>query len=372
MTATLRTAALVASLCLAGAGLGCAPSRGSAYEKSLGDADRAYHEGRFDAAADAFDAAARQAKVPRDGIHMRYEAALARARAGDVGRATKELHALADASPPNEYSADAAYKAADLSLSRDPASGYAELEAMLLKFPESNMGRVALARLLRHDDESGPATTLAHLDALAPHFAKRSLEQDIVYEHAKRLAELGRTEEARDALLDVAARWPYPTGEYFDDSLYRASELEEKLGRPREAIAALERLLSFRESSVTIGTYERPRYVPALLRIAKLYEEKLGDREKAREALHRLYADFKTSTMRDDALWHEAALWDRDGKRDTACDRLATLTSDFPDSRYVPCATARCPSIKRPARSKAPTTCHAYLLRDGAGQSGAP
>ena len=44
-------------------------------------------------------------------------------------------------------------------------------------------------------------------------------------------------------------------------------------------------------------------------------------------------------------------------------DRLATLKDDFPDSRYVPCVTVKCPSLKRPAKSKAPTTCHEYLLR---------
>jgi TolA-binding protein len=192
----------------------------------------------------------------------------------------------------------------------------------------------------------------------------KAIEEDVTYERAKRLAALGRLEAARDAFIDVANRWPYPGGAYFDDSLYRASEIEEQLGRPREAIQHLERMLSFRESSSTIGTYERPRYVPAILRIAKLYEERLHDRAKARATLHRLYADFKTSTLRDDALWREAALWEKDGDKDTACSRLATLASDFPDSRYVPCAVERCPSIKRPSKSKAPKTCHAYLTRE--------
>jgi hypothetical protein len=46
------------------------------------------------------------------------------------------------------------------------------------------------------------------------------------------------------------------------------------------------------------------------------------------------------------------------------CDRLSTLASDFPDSRYVPCAMERCPGIKRPSKSKAPATCHGYLTRE--------
>jgi tetratricopeptide (TPR) repeat protein len=364
---TGRTLATLGLLLLASwSGVACAPNRGAAYERALAEARLAHHDGHFDVAAERFDEAARTAKVPRDAVYARYVAALARARAGDVARAAKELRAIADTKPPNAYSAQAAFKAADLASKSDPSAGYAELEAVALRFPDSGVARVALTRILRQDDESGAAKALAHLDALAPKVARTELEQYVFYERAKRIAELGRLEEARDAFLDVANRWPYPSGAYFDDSLYRASELEEKLGRPREAIAHLERMLSFRESSATIGSYERPRYVPAVLRIAKLYEERLNDRAKARETLHRLYADFKTSTMRDDALWREAELWQKDGDKETACDRLSTLVSDFPDSRYVPCAIERCPSIKRPSKSKAPKTCHAYLTREEA------
>lgn len=360
-TSTLRVFAIAT---IAASAFACAPNRGEAYEKSLADARSAVSAGRFDVAADRFDQAAHSAKVPRDGIYARYEAALARARAGDVARAARELRAIATTNPPNDYSSRAAFKAADLAWRSDPAAGYAEFEAMMLRFPESGDARTALTHVLRADDEGGPEKTLAHLEALAPRVAKTSLEEHVVYERAKRLADLKRTAAARDAFVEIANRWPYPRGHYFDDSLFRASEMESQLGRPKEAIEHLERLLSYREMSTMIGSYERPRYIPSILRIAKIYEEQLHDRAKAREALHRLYAEFKTSTLRDDALWREADLWQKDGDKDTACDRLSTLASDFPDSRYVPCVVDRCPSVKRPSKSKAPKTCHPYLLRE--------
>lgn len=359
----MRRALSLLALAAASA-LGCAPNRGAAFEKAMAEASVATHDGRFDVAADRFDEAARTAKVPRDAVRARYEAALARVRAGDVARGSQELRTIADAKPPTAYSGQAAYRVADLAWKSDPTAGFAELESMALRFHEDPLAGVALARVLRHDDESGAAATLSRLDALTPKVAHTALEGQVAYERAKRLAELGRTEQARDAFLEVARRWPYPVGPYFDDALYRASEMEEKLGRYREAVEDLERLLSFRESSVMMGSYERPRYVPALLRLVTLYDERLNDRAKAREALHRLYKDFKTSTLRDDALWREAALWLKDGDTRTACDRLATLTSDFPDSRYVPCAVDRCSSIKRPAKSKAPATCHPYVMRE--------
>jgi outer membrane protein assembly factor BamD (BamD/ComL family) len=341
--------------------MACAPTRGASFEKALAEGRRAHNAGRFEAAAERFDEAARTAKQPRDAVYARYEAALARARAGDVARASRELRAIADATPANAYSAEAAFKAADLAYRSDPQAGIAELEAVIARFPDDAAARLAFFRVLRHD----PEAALAKIDALAPRVRGKAVEQDLVYERAKRLAEMGKREEALAAYLDIASRWPYPKGPYFDDALYRASELEEALGRPAKAIEHLERLLSYRETSTVIGTYQRPRYTPALLRIAKLYEDVLHDRARARETLHRLYREFQTSTERDDALWREAELWRKDGDADTACARLRTLVSDFPDSRYVPCAMEKC-SVKRPAKSKAPTTCRAYVTREPA------
>jgi outer membrane protein assembly factor BamD (BamD/ComL family) len=340
------------------------PNRGDAYMQSLAEARREHHDGRFDLAAVKFDEAAKTAKIPRDAVYARYEAALARARAGDVARAATELRALATAKPANAYSAQAAFKAAELARQNDEAAGLHELEAVVTDFPETGVAQVALGLVVRHADETSPEAALAYLDAVAPRVKGTKVEEKVLYERARRLDALGRTQAARDAFVDVAAKFPYPFGGLQDDALYRASEMEEKLGRPQEAIALLERLLSQRETSSFMGSYERPRYLPAILRIAQIYENQLNDRAKARAALHRVYSEFTTSVMRDDALWREAELWRKDGDEKTACSRLETLTDDFPDSRYVPCASLRCPSIKRSAKSKAPATCHEYLLRE--------
>jgi tetratricopeptide (TPR) repeat protein len=365
-----RPWALVALVALVGAasatGLGCAPDRGDAYARSLAQARRAHHAGRFAEAAGHFEEAAKQAKVPRDAVYMRYEAALTRARAGDVARAARELRAMATAKPPSAYAPQAAFKAAQLAIAADAEAGHAELAQVPVDFPDSGVAQVAVVRLARWDDaRGGAALAVERLDALGPKVRGHKVEETVRFERAKRLAELGRTEEARDAFLEIAERWPYPFGAYFDDSLYRASEAEERLARIPAAISTLERLLSHREVSGFMGSYERPRYVPALLRIVDLYE-KVGDRAKAREALHRLYAEFETSTLRDDALWREAELFRKDGDTGSMCSRLSTLTSDFPDSRYVPCAIERCSSIRRPSKSSAPKTCRAYLSRDPA------
>jgi tetratricopeptide (TPR) repeat protein len=360
----MKRRAVVLTLAFAAAIAACAPNRGDAYTRSIAEARRASHAGRFEEAAARYAEAARTAKIPRDGVFARYQAALALARAGDTARASAELRAIASADPPSEYAAPAAFKAAQLALPHDEARAYAELEAMALRFPESGVARVALERVFRRDDEiGGPAQALAHAERVAPKVEGTSLAQIVLYARAKRLAELERHEEALAAFLEIARRWPYPFGVHFDDALYRASEMDEKLGRPRKAVDHLERLLRYRETADLMGSYERPRYVPAILRIADLHERALGDRARARDALHRLYRDFKFSTLRDDALWREAELWTKDGDSKAACARLSTLARDFPDSRYVPCATLRCPSITRPKKSKAPETCRGYIQR---------
>ena len=342
----------------------CAPKRGAAFDSSLADARNAYHDGRFDAAAARFEEAGATAKLPRDAVYARYEAALAWARAGDVARAASELRAIATAKPPNPYSAQAAYKAAELARANDEAAGLRELEGVVVDFPQAGVAQVSLAHLLQHDDDAGPEAGLAHLERLAPRVKGTRVEEKVFYERAKRLEAVSpaRTEAARDAFVEVANKWPYPFGALFDNALYRAAQIEEKLGHPKEAIALLERLLSQREVAGFMGSYERPQYVPAIQLIAQIYE-KTGDRAKARATLHRLYTDFETSPHRAEALWREAELWRKDGDESTACARLSTLATDFPDSRYVPCASLKCPAIKRPSKSKAPTTCHEYLVR---------
>ena len=338
----------------------CAPARGASYERSVAEASAAHHDGRFAEAAMRYEEAAKSAKVPRDAVYRRYTAALDWIRAGDIGRGTAELRTIARAKPPNEYSPQAAFQVARLTRRGDNAAGLAALEAVLLEFPNSGVAQVALWHLLQEDDAAGPELALAHLERLTPRVNGTGVEENVAYERARHLDTLGRTEQARDAYLDTAARFPYPTGAFNDNSLFRAAEMEDKLGQRQRAIALLQRLLSQREVSGFVGTYERPQYRPALLKIVELYERS-GDRASARAALHRVYTELTTSTVRDDALWREAALWRQDGDAATACARLSTLATDFPDSRYVPCATQHCPSVKRSAKSKAPATCHAYL-----------
>src|SRR5262249_10557047 len=155
------------------------------------------------------------------------------------------------------------------------------------------------------------------------------------FARARSLAWEGNLARARDAYVDCANHFPYPFGSLFDDALWYASLLDEELGAPERAIEDLRRMLRTREVSTFGGSYERPRYSAAKLRVAVLYRDKLHDHASARRELHDLYENHPTSTLRDDALFQEARLAQADGDRAVACELGRILVTQFPDSKFT-------------------------------------
>jgi tetratricopeptide (TPR) repeat protein len=332
----------------------CAPSYGSTYDKAYATAERAESAGRLAQALEAYDHAAAVAKRRGDADQARWAAADVLVRQDRVGDAVARLDAMA-ADPRSDRQAEAAYRAADLRVGHGDADrGWHDMESVVRRFPA-------------HADESagGAKAGLDELGALEHDVGRTELAELIAFLSADHLQTLGDDRAARDAYVHIADRWPYPYGAFFDGALWRASLLDEKLGRAQAAADDLERMLAERETTTLLGSYERKHYVPAMLRLGELYRDRLHDHAKARATFHRLYTDFRHSSRRDDALWLEASLWKEDGDATTACSRLATLVHDFPDSRYVPCATEQCPGVERPRESGAPKTCRAYIERAG-------
>jgi TolA-binding protein len=352
----------------------CAPSRGHTYDQAFAAAQRAETAGRFAEASASYDAAARTAERDRDREEARYYAALMLLRAGDVNGGVARLEPIAAASPPEEESASAAFRIADVHIDHGDADrGWTEMAAIVTRFPSSGVAHPALHRVLSHTDQTkGKAASLAWLKTLeGGPVGDSEVGELVAYETALHMRDLGDHQGARDAFVAMAQRWPYPHGALFDDALYHASEEDERLGRYPDAVADLRMLLGEREvvgpfvafrPNNMFGSYQRPRMTPAQFRLAYLFAMRLGDRASARSALHAVYTDFLTSDRRPEALWLEAELWRDDGDASTSCDRLASLVHDFPDSRYVPCAHDACPSVSRPDKSDAPKECHAYLM----------
>jgi len=345
---------------------GCgAPARGPEYDRLLAAARRHHHDGRFNEAARAYEQAARVAWVPRDSEFARYESALADARAGNVAQAAAALRSIADATPAGAYSAHATLKLADLLAASSETESTELLERLVVRFSDSGSAQSALTRLLQRDRESrGPHAALDRLETLWPNVQRRAIAQHVAYQRAKLLEELGRQAEAREAYLAVVDRWFDDHGSLSDDALYRTAEIDIANKHFDSALALLTRLASQRESAWFIGSYDRPRYVQAEMRIAWLQEHVFKDLKAARHALERVEKNFPNASVLDDVVWRQAMLWRSEGNEARVCETLRKLTLLTPNSRYIPCIPHECANVPRPANSTAPLACHGYLLRE--------
>jgi tetratricopeptide (TPR) repeat protein len=360
-----RSPALVGLAALALASGACEPAYGEAYVLAFAEASRAEGAGRLAEAVRAYDKAGEVAVRARDRDEARWDAAETVAREGHIEDARRRFAAIAG-DPRSEHEAEAAYRIALLEIeSGDAEQGWSDLDEVARRYPSHGVAHIAVRHLVDHADEQGPQASLDELRSLEHALDPTELAPLVAFLIARHLEAIGDDVAALSAYRRIADRWPYPFGAFFDDALWYASFVDDKLGHPQAAIDDLERLLRERETTFIVGSYERARYAPALMRVGELYRDRLHDDAKARAAFHRLYSEFANSTMRDDALWQEAALWHQDGDVRTACERLGTLVKTFPDSRYVPCAIQQCVDLRRPSASVAPTECRAYLTRRG-------
>ena len=363
---------LVLGALVAGLLPGCGHAATTPYQAAFAQAERAEVAGRYPEAAADFDRAAEIAPNAREKAHAEYASAEMLIRSGDLATGATKLRAIANANPPGEHSAQAAYEIASLEIREGDANGWNDLEKTMKRFPNDGLAHRALERLVMHlTSTTSSKATMDWLIRIAPSFAGTELEQAVAFKTAKLEDEIetargpqANLADAHARYMTIAEKWPYPHGAYRDDSLYRAALIDEKVGKLDDAIADLELMLADRETASMLGSYERPMYEPAAWKIAEIYRDDMHDNERAAAAFHRVYTDFTTSLKRDDALWEESRIWRKSGDTSTACSRLSTLVSKFPDSRYVPCAVAKCSDISRPAKSGAPKECPAYISRE--------
>lgn len=360
-------AAALAALALAACG---GPAYAPGYIEAFDAGRRARTAGRLGEAEAAFALAHRRAGRVKD----RDEALLLLARTQEAqGRpddAAATYRLLAGASPPGPRHVHALH---DLARLAGAARGEAVQDAMerelLARHPDHGLSIAALSRIVGRRREAGAwDELLAVLDELVPPSRGTALEQPVDVERAKALEARGDLEEALALYLATARRHPYPFGPRTDDALYRASHIEERLGRPTRAVEHLVEMLGPRESSHAAASYVRPKFPAAQMRIALLLRDRLADPDGARRELHRLVDAFPDSTMRDDALWIAARVARDQGDAGAACDDVERLRRMQPDSRYVRCGHLLCAE-----EEPADRPCADYLVRELRGErSGEP
>ncbi|HXK18903.1 MAG TPA: hypothetical protein VNG33_13925, partial [Polyangiaceae bacterium] len=219
------------SLLLAGA---CGSPPPAAYVSENDQAEASRVKGDALGAARHYERAAGLADKPRDAEEARYRAADAYAAAGDAARAEALYRALAAQGQGAERRARADFALAELfETTGREAAAQTQRDAAIRKNPDFGVAHDALARRITYlEKQGGAAAVLAYLDDLARGLSQSELGEAIAYQQARALDSAGQTARARDAYLSCADRYPYPSGAYWDDALFRAAEQELLLGAP--------------------------------------------------------------------------------------------------------------------------------------------
>ncbi len=346
----------------------CGPSLGVKYEHSFAAGQRAFHAGRYEEAARDFERAAENATRVKDRDEALFQVARMHEKRGAYTQAQAAYERVTKTSPDGPRAARAAYDMALVDVDHGNAErGYALLLDATFKYPAHASARRSLHRLIDHQKElGGDDAALRWIEGPGRTLRGGELDQQLDYEQALTLENMGRLAQARDLFVKAAKNHPYPFGGLTDDALWHASIVEEKLGRYEAAIAQLRTLLADREASRMTGSYERARYSPAQMRIAELYRDKLHDHPSARKEFHTVYTSHPTSVLRDDALWAEAVLARADGDEREACALVNTLRKEFADSRFARCGQLVCAAVK-PGANERP--CANYIERQVRGEA---
>jgi TolA-binding protein len=339
---------------------GCGSPPTAAYVRETEQADTARDHGKHLDAAQHYEAAAAAADKPRDAEEARYRAAEAYARAGDGAHAEALYTKLAAQGPDAERRVRADFALAELERKagrEDEAQ--ARIAGAIRRNPGSGLARRALTEHLDYlRERGGPSAVLAYLSTESGALSATELGETLAYRRARELDDAGQIPEARDAYLLCATRYPYPSGAYWDDALFRAAEKELVLAAPERALSHLRRMLVEQESATITGSYERGRYAEAQLKIGEIYRDVLHDTQRARIELRRVWQMHPKSRLVDDALFQEALLAHGAGDEAGTCAPLSIIVQKVPDSRYAPCAHLLCQALAQPARE-----CHDYIKR---------
>lgn len=302
---------------------------------AMARAGRHYHHGRMQDAAREFHAAAQAADRRVDRDEARYREAKALARAGEISRAIAILEEVAAVRPVSRRTARALFDAGRLRLRSEDdserARGWETIARVFREHPDHGLASRALFLWIAERERAeGREAALGEVRALLDsELARRAIGDDLLSIQAQLLLDAGDRAGARGSLERIVVEFPYPTGQRWDDALWRLADLDVEDGEHARAIERLRAMLAVRESTTAPGTYTLPRQPEAAIRVARIYRDGLRDYDAAERAFRAAHDDFPTSLFRDDAMVELAEMWIDRGRRDDGCELLREVLDDF-------------------------------------------
>ncbi len=327
----LKRLVLTFSLCSLSA---CAPTismpRGEEHLDALAAAEGHLHHGRLQQAVAAFGQAAEAAERRVDRDESLYRQSRVYARLGDYKSALQICDRLASADPIARRTLRARLDAGRYRIllgEKDRADR--DLRALLLEYPDSAAAKGALRIMVQtHIREAETVEKgLFWLKTLQAEIEEgNTTHEALLYLEADMLISRGKRAEATEVLEQQIEQYPYPHGRRWDNALWILADLALEDGDAETAVKRLESMIAVHESSFILGSYTRPMFSKAALRIARIYRDKLDDPAAALKAFARVRSEFPNSLVVDDALEEEAMLRIDSGDAKKGCELLREVT----------------------------------------------
>ncbi len=188
-------------------------------------------------------------------------------------------------------------------------------------FPDEGLAVSMVKQLARSYADNGEIPPgIRDLSSLEEALRTNAIDDSLLYE----IARLYR--EGKDATLEtrtlevIVSRFDRWSSQVWDDALWRLAAIAREEDRTRDEIQWLERLLSEKESSRLLGSYNSPYHDDTMLRLGEIYLA-----EKRYDDAYRMFielSEFKTSRMTDDGLFSAAKVEIERGNLKNACRLL--------------------------------------------------
>jgi tetratricopeptide (TPR) repeat protein len=328
--------------CLAAIALVCACSAPATLNE-LATAERRADSGDTDGAISAYHEA--QAKCGQLRPPRRAKAACADSLLGEAevlehaGRipAAIETYLAIPARVPDDAAtcAIAMQRAGELQLQTGQVvPAWTSLWRVVTDWPDEGPASDALRVLLRDGRTRDPRALADQMAKVLTALAETGVADNLVWS----LADLTEHELANPAAArSLYDRIPvdYPKSGLRDDARWNAARISRAIGDPKGAVQRLRGLLATREVALGPGSYFSIWLDDAQLELGRVLRDDLHDLPGAIAAFEKLPKNYPASILKDDALFELAVTQKAAGNQAKACEAIAKLVKDSPDSKYV-------------------------------------
>jgi len=332
-----RGAAMGMLLVLLAGTAGCGARGVSDFRKAIEKTWKLERQGKFDeAVASAQSAAELAGENPKDRDRALFLKARMLVKAGRLDEAMALFLSLSEKAFEESMRGRAIYEMGLIENGRgNRQAARKHFLTLIRKYPDHGLCSVALKKtMLIVEETQGKGAVRPLLLGLLPQALKSSFGDDVLWELAKLEKKAGNPDEAVKYLLMIHKAYPYPKGGAAFEYLFLLSEIEEERKNYEKAIDWLQTVADTTEKSYLLGDYNDDAKAQALLRMGRIYFEKMNRPEDAYKTFMKV-VKLNWTIRSDDGLWWAAKIRFSQGRGKDACKLLGKLVKKYTYSNYL-------------------------------------